>query len=310
MPSQALLRLAQVAAAQHGLVTRGQALDAGFTARQVDLRISLGSLVVVRRGVLALVGTPPTWLQAVLAARLAAGDDVLVSHATAARVLGLAHVPDAATIHLLTPGDARRSRLPGVTGHRSVLVVPADRGRHSRIDVTSPARTLVDCAADLGADRTGRALDDALRRELVSLEEFRATAARLVRPGRSGGRALRTVLSERLDGYDPGDSDLEVAAIRALVAAGLPCPVQQHPILVGGRVLHVDLAYPDLRIAIELDGWEWHRHRSAFDRDRRRLSWLAAAGWTVLVATSRSVSTDLVPQVEAARAQRTRALSA
>ena len=46
-----------------------------------------------------------------------------------------------------------------------------------------------------------------------------------------------------------------------------------------GSRAFIDLAYPDQMVAIELDGWEHHSTRSAFDRDRARANDLALAGW-------------------------------
>lgn len=68
-----------------------------------------------------------------------------------------------------------------------------------------------------------------------------------------------------------------------LLTAGYPV-VPQHDVYSGdGRWLaRVDLALPELRIAIEYDGREVHDRLDVFVRDRRRQNDLAAAGWTVL----------------------------
>jgi very-short-patch-repair endonuclease len=47
----------------------------------------------------------------------------------------------------------------------------------------------------------------------------------------------------------------------------------------------VDLAYPDLRVAVEYDG-AWHAADRQFARDRRRLNRLTGAGWVVLHVTA------------------------
>ena len=86
----------------------------------------------------------------------------------------------------------------------------------------------------------------------------------------------------------PAESRLRVR----LVLAGLPRPVGQHPVRVGGgRVLHPDLAWPRWRVAVEYAGL-WHADVDQFHRDRRRLNMLVAAGWTVLHVTSRRMSAD------------------
>jgi very-short-patch-repair endonuclease len=96
---------------------------------------------------------------------------------------------------------------------------------------------------------------------------------------------------------------LETRVLRALVAAGLPPPRQQYRVRIAGRTCKIDLAYPDLLIAIELDGWDSHRTRSAFDSDRERANALVLAGWVVLRFTSRSSDSEIAAVVQAARAQ-------
>lgn len=43
-----------------------------------------------------------------------------------------------------------------------------------------------------------------------------------------------------------------------------------------------DVVFRALRLVIEIDGWEFHRDRSAFQRDRLRDADLARAGWQVV----------------------------
>jgi very-short-patch-repair endonuclease len=94
------------------------------------------------------------------------------------------------------------------------------------------------------------------------------------------------VLRARLEHYDESESGLEVRVLRAIVGAGLPEPVQQHWVHVGGRRRRIDLAYPDLKLAIEVDGWGTHNSRSSFDGDRARENDLDIAGWHRLHFTS------------------------
>ncbi len=297
-------RVARIARRQHGAFTRGQARWCGLSDRQIDQRVAAGHWVRLRAGVLAVAGMPATWVQGAMGATLACGVDAVAAEATGARLWEIEPRPASDVFHVLTPSPARRARRPGIKGHRSSIIVPADVRRHLHVPVTSPARTLVDCAAAMSTDEVGRALDGALRRRLLRLDDLRATAARLATPGRPGMGTVAPVLAARLDGYDPGDSDLEVAALAAIRRARIPVLVQQHPVVVPGGTLHLDLADPALMIGVELDGWTWHRHRSSFDRDRRRLSWLTAAGWAMLVHTSASVATDLVPQLIELRERR------
>ncbi len=104
---------------------------------------------------------------------------------------------------------------------------------------------------------------------------------------------VHALLRKRLPGYEPGESDLEMRVLRAIVGSNLPEPCQQHTVTLAGRRCRIDLAYPELKLAIEVDGWEHHRTRSAFDADRARENDLVAAGWRVLRFTSRSDAPEI-----------------
>jgi very-short-patch-repair endonuclease len=286
--------LAQIAHRQHGLVTRGQALAAGMSARQVTGRLARGRWHLVRRGVYAGGWVPPSWHQAVMAVVLAVGPPCAVSHATAARLWGLP-VPVGDGIHLRTPGN-RRVALDGVVHHR------AERDEvtvHRRMPVTTVARTLVDIGA------TERVVDDALRRGLVRLDDLAACLDRLDRRGRRRTLGLRELLADRLPGDRPAANDWERWLAAVLRRAGLPAPVRQFPVEVGGRRRYLDLAYPEERIGLEFDGFAEHGLvRSTFDDDRRRDNALRLAGWLVLHFTSRSTPAAIVETVTAALQQR------
>ncbi|HUF84003.1 MAG TPA: hypothetical protein VMQ81_05350, partial [Acidimicrobiia bacterium] len=86
--------------------------------------------------------------------------------------------------------------------------------------------------------------------------------------------------------YDKSESGLEMRILRAIVGADLPEPVQQHWVRLNGQRRRIDLAYPDLKLAIEVDGWRDHGPRSAFDSDRVRENELEIAGWDRLHFTS------------------------
>ena len=85
----------------------------------------------------------------------------------------------------------------------------------------------------------------------------------------------------------------------ASTAAGLPPPVQQHPVVVAGRTFQLDVAYPDAEVAVEFDGWDAHRGFEAFHGDRERARLLVAAGWRLLHVTARTTPAELVRDVRA-----------
>lgn len=282
----------QIARRQHALVTHDQALAAGLSQSQIRRRCRSGEWRIARPHVYAVDGAPPTWLQSVAAVALCSQPGSWISHQTAAAMWAVTGVEDDA-IHLVTSLE-RRVRLEGVRGHRSSALFSADLTMLHRIPVTTPARALVDVCGGLSYRQLGVAVDDAVRRRIMTLASLRRCVTRLSEaPGRRL-TLLQEVLGDRLPGYDPGDSDLETRVLRLLVANGFPPPVQQHRVLLGGRTVKIDLAYPAQRLAIELDGWEFHHTRTAFDDDRARANLLVAHGWTIVRFTSRSSDQEII----------------
>lgn len=97
----------------------------------------------------------------------------------------------------------------------------------------------------------------------------------------------------------PSDSFLEWAFLRWVLApATLPGVeshvVPQQPVTVGGRSYRVDyeVVGSGVRIAVELDGFQFHGNRTAFTYDRLRQNDLAAAGRQVIRFTYDSIRTD------------------
>jgi hypothetical protein len=174
-----------------------------------------------------------------------------------------------------------------VIGRRSGELFDADLTTRLGIPSVTAVRALVDVSGSMRQHDLGKALDDLLRRKLCTMDDLRRCVDRL-HPG--PGRPLRPiqrVLAERWPGYDPGDSDLESRALRAIARAGLPLPKQQHRMRLGGKPVRIDLAYPDLKIAIEVDSWMYHgQDRSAFDVDHIRRDELVLLQWTPFTFTS------------------------
>jgi very-short-patch-repair endonuclease len=194
--------------------------------------------------------------------------------------------------------------MPGVRAHRTIAFLACEHTVRRKIPVTTVARTLVDLSGSFAVPQLGRMADRALRKGTLRLDDLRKCVAGLPpAPGRHPSRIMR-LLRRRLRGYEPGESDLEMRFVRGLVAAGLPEPVQQHRITVGKRRCRIDLAYPGSRIAIEVDGWEYHGSRSSFDEDRTRANDLVVAGWRVLRFTSSTTDAQAAATVRAALSQK------
>ena len=285
---------------QHGVVTTTQA-EAVLSRGQVRARLRQGRLLPVRIGVIAVAGVPATWEQQLMAAVLAGGDGAVASFRSAARLWALGPRED--RIEITVP-RARRARLPGVVVHDTTVDGTIHRGVIQGIAVTSPARTLCDLTACWFPWDVEHALDEALRQRLTSLTRLQRVFLDLANRGRRRSTVMRALLEARLPGFDPGDSDMEVRLVRWITGAGLPRPVQQHWVRAGGHAFRLDLAFPELMIGIEYDGWDPHRGRRAFDRDRARQNPLEIIGWLILRYTSASTREVVVREVADAIAAR------
>jgi very-short-patch-repair endonuclease len=139
----------------------------------------------------------------------------------------------------------------------------------------------VDLAPRLKPALLAKVVDEGAVLRLWTPASLQASLARVgTRPG--GGRLAR-ILADR--GASVFDSPLEQRAEAALRSLG---PFALHyQIVLGGRVIIIDLALPVLRVAVECDGWTVRsRSRRKFDEDRRRNNLLAAEGWKVVHLTS------------------------
>jgi len=150
------------------------------------------------------------------------------------------------------------------------------------VPVTDVARTLLDIGRLVGDRRLLRAIEWARREGKVDWPTLISTLARHARRGRPGIRRLRRVIVANVERDEITDSDFELLVLALIAEAGLPTPVLHHRVLDGERfVAEVDLAYPALQIAIELDG-RVHLDAEVHERDLARQNDLVLAGWTVL----------------------------
>lgn len=270
-----------IASRQHALITLDQLRAESLTPRAAQARVDSGRWARSFTGVYRVAGAPTSWRQELLGACLAAGDQSMASHRSASRLWGLTGGDDP-MIELSVPRP-HSHRLPGVVVHRSTDLEGVVAARRDGIPVTSPARTLVDLGSVVSERVVDSALDVALSRRLVTLVEVRAALDAVARRGRRGAGVLRRVLAERFDAAAASESVLEWRLWRLCRDHGLPEPVGQHEVRVGSRFVgRVDFAFPGVRLAIEVDGYESHSSLAAFRHDRVRQNELVAAGWTVL----------------------------
>lgn len=253
----------------------------------------------VRRGVVAVNGSPRTWRQAVRAVLLACEGRVWASHVTALALLG-GEVPERLPVLIHVVGPLGRSvRLDGVVHHRSGLLKEDDVRRRDGMACTSPLLTVIHLSGMLTEDELGKVVDDFLRRRLLRLGELRRRVA-LTRPAPSISPArLHAVLAARIPGYDPGESVLEARLARLIAAGRIPRPVQQHRVAYGRHRYRLDFAWPERRIYLEGNGFGAHQLATDLDRDARRQNRLVADGWRPMELTWRMSDQEILDTFEA-----------
>ncbi len=180
----------------------------------------------------------------------------------------------------------RRPRLGEITLHRTTQFGRTNAQQVDGIPVTGLARTVLDVAAVVGPKRLNWMVDAVLRQGMVEWEDlFHIWVTHSIQ-GRNGSGGLRMLLEERYGEERFPDSKWNRMVSDLLIDAGLPTPVLEHEIRSNGRFIgRVDLAYPEERLAIELDSSRWHQNSESFVNDPRRKNQLMLAGWTVLTFT-------------------------
>jgi Protein of unknown function (DUF559) len=277
----------ELASRQQRNVTHEQLRSLGLTQEAIRHRLRKRLFYRVYSCVYSVGAPPRTPLERAAAAALACGHDAALSHGSALALWGLAkrwpHPP-----HVTTTTDRRPS---GIMVHHSRTLTRADIRTNHGIRVTSLARALLDCAPSL--TRLTRTVNDALRCPHMSRAQLADVVIR--NPTHAGVKLLRPFVAAPTG---PTRSEFEDRFLPFCQRYELPQPLV-NTILCG---YDVDALFPAERVIVELDGWDFHNDRAAFERDRNRDADLLAAGFvTVRITWQRLVER---PAAEAARLHR------
>ena len=257
--------IAAIAVRQHGNVTHDQLLKLGLSARQIEYRVKIGRIFRVHRGVYAVGRPPQRAIERAAAAVLACGAGAALSHQSALALWGLGKWPW--VTHVIVPRN-RRPR-EGIKVHQPNPLLPRDLRTHNNIRVTSPARTLLDCAPTLTTKTLTRAVNDSRRTLRLRPHQLKDIAER--NPRHPGTSRLKPFLD--LKG-GPTRSEWEDAFPEFCKRHGLPEPTMS--VTVAGH--EVDALFPHHRLIVELDSWQFHQTRTSFEHDRDRDADTLAAG--------------------------------
>lgn len=267
------------AARPHG-VTTDDALH--LTPRQRQRACRSGVLDRRHAGVYVDPSVPRTALQDLAVAVAAGGRERHLAAAwgrSAAALWGL--VPEHPPTPEIVVPRARYARVPGAVVHRSTDLCRNHITFRDHIAVTKPLITAVDLGVVLAPMDLADVLVRARQLKLFDFPAMRSIVAQLARPGRTGIRNARAALELGMIGDRPADSVLE---LRFHHGPGQHVPPYEYQwsITTRGRKFRIDFAYPSVKLAIEVDGYEKRQSKESLDADDRRSNLLTLEGWTIL----------------------------
>lgn len=254
---------------QHGVLTRSQV---GPHRSSADWLVSRGLLRRISPSVFAVAGAVDSpghraWIAAL------AGRGVLAGPA-AGYLWGMRRTwPEQVTVYV--PRGRARCTVDGVVAVRRDLPVTHTTERDG-LPVTNRTVTALDLMGRLPLTEGVPFADRALQQGWVT----RDAAQRRLQRHHRGNPRLRQVM--RLVGPGQAESEAERRAQQVLRDAGLTGWVATYPVWIEGRRFAIDIAFPHLLLAVEIDGFAYHASSDRFTADRTRQNLLVSAGWTVL----------------------------
>jgi hypothetical protein len=266
------VELPQLVTCQHGVITRQQLLELGWSKEGIKHAIRTGRLHPIHRGVYAfgrrMLGPRGFWLAAVLCC----GPDAQLSHGSAAAAWGMER-RRGGPIDVSIPATQIRKRA-GLRVHRRGDLLERDRTVHHNIPITSPVMTIVDLAPNRGLAQIERAINEADVLDLIDPEELRRSLNRC--SGYPGVAKVRAIIDRHT--FVLTKTELERRFNLISHSAGLSLPLREAEV----HGFDVDFFWPDLGLIVETDGLRYHRTPAAQTRDRLRDQAHTASGLTPL----------------------------
>jgi very-short-patch-repair endonuclease len=273
--------LLELFARQYGVAGIHQLSEHGISRSAVHRARRRGLFDDVLVGVVRVTSTPLSLRGRALAVQLRAGTDGLISGWTAGHIVGLRNMPTG-SVHVTVPTAFRRSMPDWVSVHRSSWY-DVDSYRREGFRLASPMRMLFGLAAAFNQYRFERAAEDAWHLGLITPDD----AARYLEAHRCRGKDGVARIERWLDHSSgrarPTQSNLERVLLEHLEQIGLPRPERQHPLtLLTGQTIHLDMAWPEIRLAVEPGAAWFHGGDLGQRRDQGRDRDCAEVGWMVV----------------------------
>ncbi|HEX5781157.1 MAG TPA: type IV toxin-antitoxin system AbiEi family antitoxin domain-containing protein [Solirubrobacteraceae bacterium] len=271
------VRVARLAARQHGVVSTADLLACGLDHDAISVRVKNGRLHPLHRSVYTVGHANPTQDGWYLAAVKACGEGAVLSHRSRAMLENIIRwedrYPDVLVLGESAPQHER------INGHRTSYLPARHVTTVRGIPVTTAERMLLDLAAVLPEHRLRRAVRQTL---FLKLTTVRSLVEVLDGPGPMRGRKkLARILARSAA---PTQSELEDVVLDLILQGGFTHPLVNEPLYLAGRQIVPDFCWPDQRLVIEADG---PHHDTPFERaeDRERQAILEAHGYRVIRVT-------------------------
>ncbi len=242
-------------------------------------QLKAGHLAKVWPGIYSR-GEPDLWTR-LRGLDLRAGETVSICLSTAAQMYEF-DTEDVGDLHVINPVGHLLRNSDGLVLHRRD---GAPLTMVNRRPATAPNWTAVEVARALERPRALATLDAALRSGTCDRHGLLAAAE--LQKARRGIVDVRELIP-LADGK--AESPMESEARLVMHDGGLPEPILQHWITdLDLRSWRVDFAWPEKRLAVEYDGFEWHKDRDDFRRDRQKRAALEEMNWTMISIVSDDV---------------------
>lgn len=255
-------------------MTRNQLLATGLTRHHIAQLLRRRLLTTAsQQGVYRSTSAPRTaasqaWV-AVLGAR------AVLSYLSAAEWWDLPVMQDG-RIHVTRRARQRLATHKLIRIHRTLLVPEVVTTRFG-LRITTRTETLLDCLGWLPVPAARNLLDRAFQQAWIAPRDLDRRLDE--QPGRWGNRQLAGLARDCRPGIE---AESERRLQRLLEQAGVRGWVANHPVRVGGHRFRLDVAFPGLRLDVEVDGWAYHRTKEQRQADAERDNLLTLAGWRVL----------------------------
>lgn len=250
----------------------------GLTDRQRQAAIKKGLLQRWPRGVL-LDPSYPNSAEKELAAATAVGRPYAGAWARSCMAMWSLLDEHPSCPEVVVP-ERRYARIPGAVVHRSSSLTAEDLTIRRGIQVLKPLVAMLSIGAVLPPMEVAEIMVRARQKRLFEPDAVRATLSRQARSGSDGIRVCRDALELIMIGDRPADSVLE---LRFHHGPGrlLPPYEYQHTVEVDGARYRLDFAYPEVRVGIEVDGYDKRKDMDSLVRDARKTTALVKAGWLI-----------------------------